>query len=486
MTANYDTPALERLGRRSTRGHERSVVTLCAVLLALAIGSAISLSGPVSAVLAPAAVAVMLLPILVRSLIRWPENPEAQKRFLRWTFLAFVSHFIFGLSVTNITSVQNVFGGDDRVYHRTAVQILNHWTEGSPFPALPPGKEGYYFLLASLYRLVGPYPEAGLVLNATMAGALVPLVGHLTYTLFGSKAAGYVPPLVVFMPGLFLWTSLLLKEATVLFLIAVAADCAARLTKRGSLLTLVVMTLALSVLFTMRGPIAFVIAIGMIFGLLIGSRRVLHGLATAMIAAAFIAMLVLAVGVGYSGYNFTVQSNLERAQLVRVDLSAANSGFASEVDISTPAKALSYLPLGMVTFMLGPFPWQLGGGRQLLVVPDLLVWWMLIPFLWKGQRRALSLFGRHSLLLAFPALGAAVMLSLTVGNFGTVVRERMQVLILLVPLIALGLALRRKDQKEFASHRLVVEERARAHDHSTLTEPPDRTSIPQGSSKDLL
>lgn len=41
--------------------------------------------------------------------------------------------------------------------------------------------------------------------------------------------------------------------------------------------------------------------------------------------------------------------------------------------------------------------------------------------------------------LIMPALGLTLMLSLVLGNFGIVLRERMQVFVLLVPFLALGL-----------------------------------------------
>ena len=49
---------------------------------------------------------------------------------------------------------------------------------------------------------------------------------------------------------------------------------------------------------------------------------------------------------------------------------------------------------------------------------------------------------RGAFILLVPAAITACMLALLVANFGTVVRERMQVLVLLIPFISLGLALR--------------------------------------------
>jgi hypothetical protein len=97
----------------------------------------------------------------------------------------------------------------------------------------------------------------------------------------------------------------------------------------------------------------------------------------------------------------------------------------------------------VVSFLLGPFPWHITGARQLPFVPDMLAWWILLPSLWGGLRASRRLIGRRQLLIVFPVVGTVLFMGLALGNFGTVVRERLQVVVLVVPLIALGLAERK-------------------------------------------
>ena len=68
------------------------------------------------------------------------------------------------------------------------------------------------------------------------------------------------------------------------------------------------------------------------------------------------------------------------------------------------------------------------------------MWWWLLPSAWLGYRESRGLIGRKSLLLLLPVLVASVVLALVISNYGTVVREREQIVVLLVPFIALGLA----------------------------------------------
>jgi len=155
-------------------------------------------------------------------------------------------------------------------------------------------------------------------------------------------------------------------------------------------------------------------------------------------------LVIVTVGLGRSGYQAVENnSNLKYANNVRTDSAqSANSGFGSEVDISSPQRAIYYLPVGMFNFVVGPLPWQLGGVRQLPALPDAAVWWVLLPSLWRGLREGVRVLGRRVSVLALPALAVCLEMALIVGNFGALLRERCQVIVLVIPFIALGLATR--------------------------------------------
>lgn len=413
-----------------------------ALPVALALGSAIAAGPTASALLTLALVCGLSAGLLARRLTDSYGSCITVRSVVRWTLLAFVVHLLLSLLIHAVLYDQS----DAKTYHREAVRIVQHWHDASfPVPALPHGKEGFYYLLAGLFWLFGPENLAGLILNAGLAAALVPLVTDLTHRLLGDQAARYVPPFVLLLPGLLLWTSQLLKEAAVTFLIAVALNCGARLLTRLTLPVLLVLAVALSMLFTMRSYVGIVVAAGVVAGVAFGRPSMVRGVWTGVAAAGVLALLVVGTGVGYSGYQTATGADLEQANLVRKDLAqSARSGFGSDVDISTPAKALSHLPWALLGFVGGPFPWQLQGGRQLIALPDVIAWWFFLPSLWRGLRSGARRVGRGLLVLVLPAVLSTALLSLAVGNFGTLVRERSQVVVICIPLIALGLAERRR------------------------------------------
>jgi hypothetical protein len=149
----------------------------------------------------------------------------------------------------------------------------------------------------------------------------------------------------------------------------------------------------------------------------------------------------LLVMVGFSG---RAQSGLEAISFARVSsfrhgmAITASSGFDNDVDISTPGKALLFLPIGVAELLLGPCPWQLGSFRALLAGPETFYWWLLFPAMvrgmwWMFRKR----FAATSPLLLF-AVTMTAAYSLMHGNVGSGFRQRAQIFIILFIFASLG------------------------------------------------
>jgi hypothetical protein len=405
-------------------------------------GACVVLAPALVALAVPAAAAVLVLVLFVQRVAPGPDG-TVNDRLLRWTIGAFLLHLALGLAITHWHAASAYFGGDATQYNDGAVQLVKSWSGHAAMPALPSGKEGFFYVLGGLYWVFGSHVEAGLVFNALLSAALVPLLTDVTGRLFGREAARPVAPLVVLLPGLLVWTSQLLREAAVLFLIVAAVDLALRLSERLRVGEFALLTAALAFLFLFRANVAYVLLGGLAVGLIVSRRHVVSGLGLGASVLTLSLVLVVSAGVGYSGYRTAAGADLNQVNTIRLDSSgSAASGFAQTKDVSTPTHAAAYLPYGLVQFALGPFPWQVRGIRQIPALLDVAVLWALVPSLRRGFADARRRRRRSAFVLLIPAAIAACMLALLVANFGTVVRERMQVLVLLIPFISLGLALR--------------------------------------------
>jgi len=419
------------------------------VILAIVMGASVVTSSQLLALILPGMVGVLVLVAMVLRLTDFFDDEDALRRVMWWTMVSFGAHLLVGLLITNIGPLRGYLGPDSLGYHAGAVDIVQHWRLDYPLPDLPSGKEGFFYALAGLYWLVGTEPTAGLVMNATLAAAMVPLMADLTNRLAGPRAAHKIPPLLVLLPGLMLWPSQLLREAGMLFLLVLVANLGVRLSERVTVPSLLGLVVSIAVMLTFRGYIAVVVAGTVLCGVALSKRHLLAGVGTAISAVLIGSILVLSFGLGYAGYQTAVNANLQQANIVRQGLSVSvASGYASDVDVSNSGAAITYLPRGLTSFMLGPFPWQIRGVRQLPALPDVIVWWYLLPMLWRGCQVARREGERRAYVLLLPALGVASVLGLILANYGILVRERTQVVVLLLPLIAWGLADRAREREQ--------------------------------------
>ena len=386
-----------------------------------------------------------LLMLLAVCHVLRPEDNRVATRILRLSLVAFVAHAAIGIVINQSPTLIQYLGGDAVTYDQGARMIVAHWHDASvPLPQMGGGKEGFYYAVGGLYWIFGAYPVAGLALNAFFASALVPLLYDVTRRLVGPEAGWWAAVIVTVQPGFLVWTSQLLREAGVIFFLAVALAGTLRLATRASPGTALVLAIDLSLLLTFRADVGLVAAAGLAAGLILGRKHVAGAAVTAVLVLGMVAVLVGAVGVGRAGYRASTKLTLQDVSAARANLAGTGaSGFAPTADVSTPARALGFLPTGLPSFLLGPFPWQIRNVRQVLGALEALTVLAMAWFGWHGWRRARQDLGRRRLVLVLPAVTLAVSLTLLIGNYGTVVRERLQLLVFVIPLVALGYSSRR-------------------------------------------
>ena len=109
------------------------------------------------------------------------------------------------------------------------------------------------------------------------------------------------------------------------------------------------------------------------------------------------------------------------------------------MDISEPVNALTYLPLGLVYFLLSPFPWQVFTPRQVMAVPDVLIWYTLLPFVVLGLATMIRHRFRDAAMLLLCIAGITILYSLVEGNIGIIFRHRSQVIAPLMVFAGVGI-----------------------------------------------
>ncbi len=58
--------------------------------------------------------------------------------------------------------------------------------------------------------------------------------------------------------------------------------------------------------------------------------------------------------------------------------------FGGDIDVSTTEGAIGAIPIGFTYLMLAPFPWEATSFRSSITIPEVLVWWAMLPFMVYG------------------------------------------------------------------------------------------------------
>jgi hypothetical protein len=294
--------------------------------------------------------------------------------------------------------------------------------------------------VAIIYGIVGRNMLAVQLVNSALGAATVPIIFHCAQMVANNTRVARVAAFgVAFMPSLVLWSSQGLKDGPIMFLLGLAMLATLKLGQEFSLKYLVVLLCTLLSVLAFRFYVFYMLvaAIGGSFFVGIGSASTLIRQYVVMIL--LVPLLVYFGSTRYTSQQFDQFASLQAVQTSRMDASKdAQSAFGRDADVSTADGAIAVIPLGLAYLMFAPFPWQLGSARQVIAVPEMLLWWVSFPMLVLG----LAYLIKYRLRQVSPIVIFTMMLTLAYsvfqGNVGNAYRERAQLLIFYFIFSAVG------------------------------------------------
>lgn len=382
---------------------------------------------------------------------------EEDRRAARRVFLLALALRLPALFFLHASVDPNVLAPDQVQYDKYSMLLLDYWQGKSAFPSMliPAQRSLYFSICASFYWLFGQSPIGPKLLNAAAGSLAAALLYRMARHLGGSRRAALLSGvLAAAMPSLILWSVLQLRDALALLGLAALFEAYTRFQERPAPGPALAGALSLWLVLELRDYLVYPLGAALAGGALVGRARQLEGRR----ALAAVTLFVLAmIGAGLLGYSetFLQDLSLEKLQQHHEGLAFGGSAFGIESNISSPTGALAHLPLGLVYFLLAPFPWQLGSIRQALAVPEMFLWYALLPFVGLGAASLWRRQGMRLLAVAGFLVSTTVMYSLVEGNEGTAFRHRAQVLIFFLLLAGEGLA-------QFVARRARHREAARA------------------------
>ena len=353
---------------------------------------------------------------------------------------------------------QEFFGGDALTYDYFGHAQMKAW-EGDALSKVTASRFmngsasawGMVNLIALIYSVIGRNTLAIQFVNSVIGAATAVLVFYCAQHVYRNiRVARIAAIFVAFFPSLVLWSAQGLKDAPIVFFLALAILASLRLNEKLSLKHTVILIVALFSILSLRFYVFYMIAVAIAGGFVIGFQK----FTPTNFARQFVVLVLVGVSLTYLGVTrYATQQldsfgTLERLNRSRTDLARAGSGFGQEVDVSTTGGAISTIPVGLVYLLFAPFPWQLASLRQSITFPEMIIWWCSFPLLVLGIWYSI----KYRLRQIAPILIFTTMLSIAYsifqGNVGTAYRQRAQLLVFYFIFVAVGFVLVKEKKEE--------------------------------------
>ncbi|CAN5486757.1 hypothetical protein BH10ACI2_BH10ACI2_19430 [soil metagenome] len=354
----------------------------------------------------------------------------------------------FGV-IIYIFDLQSFFGGDFVAYDTNGMALSEFWLGHNDLTQtlldynnpISGAGWGMNYLTGVIYFVLGHNLFAAQSFCAVIGASTPPLVYYCSNKIYNntrvSKSAAIA---VALFPSFIIWSGQLLKDGLIVFLLVLAMTMVLELQRKFGYGPLVLLIMAMFGILSLRFYIFYMVAVAVAGSFIVGLSSTKRSIIRSTIILALVGLALSYLGVGrQANVEIPTFVNLDRIQASRSDLArSAGSGFGEELDVSTTEGALTALPIGFTYLMLAPFPWQAANIRQAITIPEILVWYGMIPFIISGLIYTI----KNKLRNAFPILIFSLMLTIAYsvfqGNVGTAYRQRTQIQVFLFILIGVG------------------------------------------------
>lgn len=366
----------------------------------------------------------------------------AERRRLQ---LIVIAAFILRLGLATVLELfpaLRLFHDDATGYEANAIALSRSWRGiGPPLMLYQEGmlNYGYLYVGATLCYLFGPYPLHLAAWNGLFGAINVVILYRLASHLFHPVVAIRAAIFLAFMPSMVVWNSVAIKDPLMVLLICSSLYVYMLLRRRWSFTLIATLTGLVAAIYFIRFYISYFVILSILATVVIGRAKEGQSRIRNLVVLVAFGVLVALTGISRNLSEGLELATLEQAAIYRAGMaSTANSGFAHDLDVSSVSGAAMALPIGMAVVLFGPFPWQMRSLLPLLTLPEMLLWWWLLPSLFRGLRFAAArVFARASPVFVF-CVSLSIVYSLTLGNVGAAARQRTQIFAFLFIFVALG------------------------------------------------
>lgn len=384
---------------------------------------------------------LLAVPLSLILVLMFRSDPDANPLILAWSCRLIAVLIVWRYATTLVT----VPGADWVIYDRSALAVMDVLQSGGGFPGFKLANPLNVSVFAGyVYALLGRSISGPALIESALA-----LFASWAYLkacrLLVANPGWPVRYGLTIFPSVIFWTSSLGKDAFVNLGIALAVYGIVLLGARPGRELAASLWMAVGVLLTLmfRPYVALVLVpsamAGVAFAIFGRGRR--QRVAAIAVLVLGLGLTPVAIRIGTRNFQWRAEeagSYLAAVGSLRASAGGAGSGLSG---FTTPSEFVLTLPAAVATILFRPFIWEAHNAASLVAALDtILLLLFVIALVWLVFRnpRAVWRARRHSgfgfLLVLF--CGLVLELSNLAGNFGTMVRARVQLIPAVILLFA--------------------------------------------------
>ena len=368
--------------------------------------------------------------------------------------VAFILRLIAALLLFNGTVLCNGTGmmGDSWCYSENGYCILNMWLGGvrnveqiieNMSRSTVSGNLGSYdFWNAIVYYFTDKSPLSLIFINCLASSLTVIFIYYITKQFYNGKAAKISAILTAFWPSLFTWSIQNLKEPLSIFLITLLiwVMLQLKIKFRFYLLFLIILSsIALKELRMVSFFMFYVVILPLSLILFLWRKNKILFLFLIASIGLIIAIIINHYLMQFLPQNQSNFSFFEYIYKMRTYRAYGSTAFLSNLDITNPLNLIFFIPIALLVAWLAPFPWQIGSMSQITAIPEMLLYYALLPAMFLGLGFIMRYKIKEGGIIVLYIFIMMLVLAFIEGNIGTLFRHRAMVLPFMFILVGIGL-----------------------------------------------
>ena len=376
--------------------------------------------------------------------------PVKHKTNLRLILMLAMGVRLLVIFVFNITGAitRLHLSPDSLRYHRVGV-LISKQMENGMFNWPNWIDYGWFQITGFIYFLFGPYPLFMQLVNMILSVGTVAITFYTARLVFNNELVGrWSCLLVAFFPSFVYWSCMMLKDPLAIFAISLMALSLVSLIRSFSFRWLCVLLASLLMILLIRDYLFYVLVILCAVSLSLATVRRIRQLTFRMFLVVMaLGFLPYFLGQGFMGHEFVDNStyfDMDYINSTRVAIGDHGSGRIFD-DVESAVwgggivNDLRLLLTGLFFFFVSIDLTSLGSVRQMMALPEVLIFLLLLPALAKGWLRAWRRHRQTALPVVILACGLVAVYTSATTNMGALFRWRMQAMPFFVMMICYGL-----------------------------------------------